>query len=196
MRRPSRSGVSVVRVGIAARGCRAGRWMVAALATVVVSCERAHGAMDVSGVCERHAACTASGVGRSGAACYVVGGERGCCKWALVRTAVAPPPFDSVQKLSVTLARSKVHRSRTRRSAPYVPVIPRSTNSIPLCRSLTSHGVCWAGLGCRAASLSLCIRDRNRRLWDRSRRLPLPFELHRSWSSPALVARRLRPFYL
>ena len=58
--------------------CRAGRWMVAALATVIASCERSHGAMDVSDVCERHAACTASGVGRSGAACYVVGGERGC----------------------------------------------------------------------------------------------------------------------
>ena len=114
--------------------------------------------------------------------------------WCGPPSAVAPSPFDSVQKSSVTLARSKVHRSRTRRSAPYVPVIPRSTNSIPLCRSLTSHGVCWAGLGCRAASL--CIRDRNRRLWDRRRRLPLPFDVHRSRSSPALVARRLRPFYL
>ena len=196
MRRPSRSGVSV-RVGIAARGSagRAGGWWLRSRPwSCRVSVPMARWmfrafASDTPPVRPRAL------VGAGQHAMWLEEREAVVGLWCAPPSR-RPPLSRYTQRSSVTLARSKVHRSRTRRSAPYVPVIPRSTTSIPLCRSLTSHGVCWAGLGCRAASLSLCIRDRNRRLWDRSRRLPLPFDVHRSWSSPALVARRLRPFYL
>ena len=57
--------------------------------------------------------------------------------WALVRTAVAPPPFDTeVAGHPSTFVESP--RSRTRRPAPYVPVTPLSTNSIH-CAGLSHH---------------------------------------------------------